>query len=73
MDTQKLIALLRATMDPNERKAAEDQLTQVSEAENLRNSQRHVLIRDAMPIQQRTTSTPPCYLAIEEPIEWINR
>lgn len=52
MDTQKLIALLRATMDPNERKAAEDQLTQVSEAENLRNSQRHVLIRDAMPIQQ---------------------
>lgn len=29
METQKLIALLRSTMDPNERKAAEDQLLQV--------------------------------------------
>lgn len=29
MDTQKLVALLRATMDPNERKNAEDQLLQV--------------------------------------------
>lgn len=31
MDTQKLIGLLRATMDPNERKTAEEQLTQVGE------------------------------------------
>lgn len=29
MDTQKLIVLLRATMDPNDRKSAEDQLAQV--------------------------------------------
>lgn len=35
MDTQKLIALLRATMDPNERKSAEDQLTQVGSREEI--------------------------------------
>lgn len=35
MDTQKLIVLLRATMDPNERKSAEDQLTQVRVLDKL--------------------------------------
>jgi len=30
MDTRKLTDLLRATIDPNQRQQAEDQLTQVS-------------------------------------------